>query len=68
MDTAYGDGEPFSDEDTATVRGILWHTTKLVKLEPNDIIILDNFIAQHGRLAYRGRREHHIALIKDPLL
>ena len=67
MDTAFGDGEPFGDETTASVRGALWHTTELVKLEPGDIVVLDNFIMQHGRLSYEGERLHHAALIKEPL-
>ena len=67
-DTAYGDGEPFPEEVTAMVRGAIWQTTELVKLEPTDILVLDNFIAQHGRLSYHGTRKHHVALIKDPLM
>ena len=64
-DTAYGGGEPFSEDIIATVRGAHWQTTELVKLEPTDIIILDNHLAQHGRLAYHGVRKHHVALSKD---
>ena len=64
-DTTYAGGEPFSDEIIATVRAAIWQTTELVRLEPSDIIILDNHLAQHGRLAYQGERRHHVALSAD---
>ena len=65
-DTTYGDGEPFGDTLPVRVRGALWHSTELVKLEPGDVLLLDNYLSQHGRMPYQGVRQHHVALFKRP--
>lgn len=63
-DTAYGDtGELFPAEITAMVRGAIWRTTELVRMEPTDVIVLDNNLIQHGRMHYRGERHHLIAVM-----
>ena len=60
--TAFGDGEPFPDEIVCEVRGAIWQTTEVVKMEPTDILLLDNHLIQHGRTPYEGTRKHFIAL------
>ena len=61
-DTAFGDGEPFSDDIICQVRAAIWRTSEVVKMEPTDIIVLDNHRVQHGRMAYVGTRKHFVAL------
>ena len=61
-DTAYGDGEPFAEDLRIMVRAAIWQTTEVVKLEAGDVIVLDNHLMQHGRMAYQGNRRHLVAL------
>ena len=61
-DTAYGDGEPFNEAIRIMVRSAIWRTTELVRLSPGEVILLDNNLYQHGRMAYRGTRTHLAAL------
>ena len=65
-DTAYGDGEPFTHAVRTMVRAAIWQTTELVMMEPGDVIVLDNKLVQHGRMAYRGTRRHLAALAMHP--
>ncbi len=65
-DTAYGDGEPFDYDTRAKVRAAIWQTTELIKLEPGDVILLDNNLIQHGRMAFKGVRKHLAALALRP--
>ena len=63
-DTAYGDGEPFPWDVPIMVRAAIWQTTEYLRMEPGDIIVLNNNIMQHGRMAYTGNRQHYAALAR----
>jgi hypothetical protein len=63
-DTAYGDGEPFPEDVRTMVRAAIWQSTEVIMLEPSDVIVLDNNIMQHGRIAYQGTRRHLAALAR----
>lgn len=63
-DTAYGDGEPFAEDIRIMVRAALWQTAEVVRMEATDVLLLDNNIVQHGRMAYRGNRRHLAALAR----
>lgn len=63
-DTAYGDGAAFAEDIRIMVRAALWQTTEVVKMEASDVLLLDNNIMQHGRMAYRGNRRHLAALAR----
>lgn len=60
--TTYGDGTPFEDDEISFLRGVLWRTTKAVRMLPGDLLVLDNQVVQHGRMAYRGTRRHYVSL------
>ncbi|MCP4387694.1 MAG: TauD/TfdA family dioxygenase [Gammaproteobacteria bacterium] len=66
-DTAYGDGEPFLEDIRTQVRAALWQSAELVTMEASDVIVLDNHIMQHGRMAYTGNRRHLAALARFAL-
>ena len=63
-DTAYGDGEPFPWDVPIMVRAAIWQTTEYLRMAPGDIIVLNNNIMQHGRMAYTGNRQHFAALAR----
>ncbi|WUH90989.1 TauD/TfdA family dioxygenase [Streptomyces sp. NBC_00433] len=60
--TTYGDGMPFEEDEVSFLRGALWRTTKAVRMIPGDLLVLDNQVVQHGRMAYRGTRRHYVSL------
>ena len=63
-DTAYGDGEPFDADTLAMVRATLWQSTEVLKMQSGDVLVLDNNVMQHGRMAYRGNRRHLVAVAR----
>lgn len=62
--TSYGDGEPIDAELISFLRGLLWQTTRAVRMRPGDVLALDNQVLQHGRFAYRGPRRHFVSLAR----
>ena len=66
-DTTYGDtGAAFPRAVKGLVRGAIWETTALVRLEATDLLLLDNNIMQHGRMPYGGTRDHLVAVFNWP--
>lgn len=60
--TSFGDGTPFDDDEISFLRGLLWRTTKAVRMRPGDMLVLDNQVVQHGRMSYTGPRRHYVSL------
>ncbi|WP_320069442.1 TauD/TfdA family dioxygenase [Micromonospora sp. RTGN7] len=60
--TTYGDGAPIPPELVSYLRGVLWRTTRAVRMRAGDVLALDNQVLQHGRFAYEGVRQHYVSL------
>lgn len=52
----YGDGQPISPEDLASVRAAAERHKLVVPWEAGDLMILDNMLVLHGREPYTGPR------------
>jgi alpha-ketoglutarate-dependent taurine dioxygenase len=61
----YGNGDIISDEDIEYIAELLAQSEINVKLNPSDILILDNMLVAHGRTAFSGQRAILVALIKN---
>ena len=65
LNTSYGDGEQFEDEVIDEIRSALWNNAMALKLQPGDILILDNLLAMHSRMSFEGKsREIVVHLVK----
>ena len=53
----YGDGEEFEDEIIDHVRCTLWKNSVATSLQQGDVLILDNILAMHSRMAFKGPRK-----------
>ncbi|MDG4767688.1 TauD/TfdA family dioxygenase [Solwaraspora sp. WMMD406] len=60
--TTYGDGTPIDEDLIAALRGLLWQSTRAVRMRDGDVLVLDNQVLQHGRFAYQGTRRHFVSL------
>lgn len=60
--STFGDGEPIPMETILQIRGAIWRTTEVLKMEPGDLVLLDNNLFQHGRMHYSGTRKHYVYL------
>jgi alpha-ketoglutarate-dependent taurine dioxygenase len=55
--TYYGDGSPIEPEVLSHLRAVYNEQTFSFQWRENDILMLDNMLAAHGRYAYRGPRK-----------
>jgi alpha-ketoglutarate-dependent taurine dioxygenase len=65
--TYYGDGSPIEREVIDDIRKVLWEKASVLKMHPGDLLILDNVVMQHGRLAFEGARRHEVSLAHWPI-
>jgi len=52
----WGDGSEFNDEELAEIRTAYSESTEYIRLNPGDVLVLDNLRVVHGRTPYRGSR------------
>jgi hypothetical protein len=53
----YGDGTPIEDEVVAEIRRVARKLSEPIEWREGDVAMVDNVLAAHGRLPYRGRRK-----------
>lgn len=58
----YGDGSNVPYSVIQTLRGLAWERAKAPSAENGDLLIVDNYRVQHGRLGYEAPRKFWIAI------
>jgi len=61
--TTFGDGQEFPRELVHAVRKAQWESAVSFDFQPGDVLVLDNFLAMHGRLSFTPPRELFISLV-----
>ena len=54
LHTCYGDGEEITDQEVDEIRSVTWSNAMSLKLQPGDVLLLDNLLALHSRMSYEG--------------
>ncbi|XP_057301105.1 uncharacterized protein LOC130635699 [Hydractinia symbiolongicarpus] len=62
---SYGDGEEVELEYIQQHRIAQWKLAVGIQWEKGDLLVLDNLLAQHGRMSYEGARKLAVSLIID---
>jgi alpha-ketoglutarate-dependent taurine dioxygenase len=62
FNTAYGDGEPLSEQDVAAINAAYEKATVREPWRPGDLMIVDNVLAAHGRDPFLGPRRILVAM------
>ena len=60
--STYGDGEEFEPEVIDHLRSMTWKNAMALKLEPGDVLILDNLMCQHSRVGFEADRRLIVSL------
>jgi alpha-ketoglutarate-dependent taurine dioxygenase len=58
----YGDGQPFEDSVLEEIRETYRQAAVIFPWQKNDILMLDNILASHGRQSYNGDRKILVAM------
>ena len=58
--TTFGDGTPFTKEETETIQRTAWNNAVMFKWRKGDLMLLDNQRWGHGRLNVRNNKERKI--------
>jgi alpha-ketoglutarate-dependent taurine dioxygenase len=58
----YGNGESIPYEVIQTLRGLAWETARSFKAEAGDLLVVDNYRTQHGRLGYEPPRKFWVGI------
>jgi hypothetical protein len=62
-ETRYGDGSPIPEEDVLAIHDLHRRGTVAFPWEPGDVMLLDNYLAAHGRNPYEGERDVQVGLL-----
>jgi len=65
-DTRFGDGGPVDPAILEEIHAIFEDEKHVFPWQRDDILVLDNMLASHGRMAFRGPREV-LAALADPI-
>lgn len=63
LGVSYGDGAPIEREALDHIRSVLSAETIPHRWQAGDIIVLDNLLAAHGRMPFRGARKIALAMV-----
>jgi hypothetical protein len=67
----YGDGTPIEDSVLDEIREVYTRSATVFAWQKNDVLMLDNILASHGREPFTGPRRILVAMaelfINDPL-
>lgn len=58
----YGDGSPIPEEDLDHIRSVYNETAVTFPWEKGDVLLVDNFLASHGREPFEGPRKILVAM------
>ena len=61
----YGNGEDVPYPVIQTLRGLAWELATAIQPVANDLLVVDNYAAQHGRLGYEGSRRMWLGISLD---
>lgn len=64
-DVTYADGEEIELEFVQHHRAVQWNLAVGIQWERGDLLVLDNLLAQHGRMGYQGERKLVVGLIDE---
>ncbi|MGW4348996.1 TauD/TfdA family dioxygenase [Streptomyces sp. NPDC004690] len=66
FETSFGDGEPLTKDDLATLNAAYAAATVRRSWQPGDVMVVDNILTAHGREPFRGERRIVVAM-GDPV-
>ena len=52
MDTTYADGSAIPESTIGAVRKAYWENSVAVRLQSGDLVVVDNYLASHGRMSW----------------
>ena len=55
--TYYGDGSVIESETLQHIRATSWSCAVGFKWQEGDLLVMDNFAVQHGRIGFKGERK-----------
>jgi alpha-ketoglutarate-dependent taurine dioxygenase len=58
----YGDGAPIEDEAARLIRALYQEAAVQIPWQAGDVLVVDNFLAAHGRAPFRGDRQVLVAM------
>jgi alpha-ketoglutarate-dependent taurine dioxygenase len=58
----FGDGSAISDQELETVRKVMWDSAVVFPWRQGDVLVLDNIMSAHGRMAFEGPRKILVAM------
>lgn len=61
----YGDGSEIPSELIALLRRLSWEEAVAFKANAGDLLVIDNFLVQHGRLSYQPPRKLWLGISLD---
>jgi len=66
-DTSFGDGGHFPVEMVTAIRKAQWNHSVSFDYEPGDVLLIDNYLAMHGRFSWRPeiKREIFMAMVQQ---
>jgi len=65
--TAFGDGEEFPASMLEIVRRVQWENSVAFDYKVGDVILIDNYLAMHGRFSFEVPREMFLSMLGGPL-